>query len=150
MSTSGANRRALLAAAPAAIALAASSGGKAQAASNAGLTTHMLDTVNGKPAAGVRIDFGVLEGNGYRTVKTVHTNADGRNGEPLLTADNMKAGQYQLVFYVAEYFSKLGVPLANPPFLDKVALQFGIANADEHYHVPLLASPWSYMTYRGS
>ena len=150
MSTHRPDRRSLLAAAPAVAALAAVPSAMAQPASSAGLTTHMLDTVNGKPAAGVRIDFAVLEGDNYRTIKTVHTNADGRNDQPLLTGENMRTGRYQLVFYVAEYFSKLGVTLPNPPFLDKVPLQFGISDATQHYHVPLLASPWSYTTYRGS
>lgn len=150
MDTGHTDRRSLLTAAPSLVALAAAPGAMAQPAHSGGLTTHMLDTVNGKPAAGVRIDFAVLEGDNYRLVKTVHTNADGRNDQPLLTADTMAAGQYQLVFYVAEYFSKLGMALPNPPFLDRVALQFGIADAAQHYHVPLLASPWSYTTYRGS
>lgn len=150
MTTELANRRFLLAAAPSAVALAAAPGAMAQPASSAGLTTHVLDTASGKPAAGVRIDFAVLEGDSYRAVKTVHTNADGRNDQPLLTADTMAVGRYQLVFHVGEYFSKLGVTLPTPPFLDKVALQFGIAEAGQHYHVPLLASPWSYTTYRGS
>jgi len=115
-----------------------------------GLTTHMLDVASGKPAQGVRIDFSVLEGGTYRLIRTVHTNADGRNAEPLLTAEDMKLGQYQLVFYIAEYFSKQGTVLPNPPFIDKAVIQFGISDASSHYHVPLLASPWSYTTYRGS
>jgi 5-hydroxyisourate hydrolase len=150
MSTHPTDRRSLLAAAPSVAALAAVPRAMAQPASSAGLTTHMLDTVSGKPAAGVRIDFAVLEGDNYRPIKTVHTNVDGRNDQPLLTGDTMRPGRYQLIFYVAEYFSKLGVPLPNPPFLDRVALQFGISDATQHYHVPLLASPWSYTTYRGS
>src|SRR3954447_24131994 len=121
----------------------------AQSNPAAGLTTHMLDTSNGKPASGVRIDFSALEGDSSRFIKTVHTNADGRNDQPLLTADSMAVGRYQLVFYVAEYFSKLGIALPNPPFLDKVTIQFGISDPMQHYHVPLLASPWSYTTYRG-
>jgi 5-hydroxyisourate hydrolase len=123
---------------------------KSLAAGAPGLTTHMLDTASGKPAEGVRIDFSVLEGETYRLIRTVHTNADGRNAEPLLTPETMKTGQYQLVFYIAEYFTKLGTVLPNPPFLDKAVIQFGMADAASHYHVPLLASPWSYTTYRGS
>lgn len=150
MNTGLTDRRSLLTAAPSLVALAAVPEAVAQPAHSGGLTTHMLDTVNGKPAAGVRIDFAVLEGDNYRLLKTVRTNVDGRNDQPLLTADTMAIGRYQLVFYVAEYFSKLGMALPNPPFLDRVALQFGISDAAQHYHVPLLASPWSYTTYRGS
>ncbi len=120
------------------------------AAGTPGLTTHMLDTASGKPAEGVRIDFAVLEGEAYKLIRTVHTNVDGRNAEPLLTPETMKVGQYQLVFYLAEYFTKLGTVLPNPPFLDKAVIQFGMADATSHYHVPLLATPWSYTTYRGS
>ena len=122
----------------------------AQAAGTPGLTTHMLDVANGKPAEGVRIDFATLDGDASRFVRTVHTNADGRNAEPLLTAETIKIGQYQLVFHLAEYFTKLGTVLPNPPFLDMAVIQFGIADAASHYHVPLLASPWTYTTYRGS
>jgi 5-hydroxyisourate hydrolase len=121
-----------------------------RAAGSPGLTTHMLDTTTGKPAEGVKIDFSVLEGEAYRFIKTVHTNADGRNAEPLLTEENMKVGQYQLVFHLAAYFTKLGTILPNPPFLEKAVIQFGMADATSHYHVPLLASPWSFTTYRGS
>ena len=120
------------------------------AAGAPGLTTHMLDTASGKPAEGVRIDFSVLEGEAYRLIRTVRTNVDGRTAEPLLTQETMKAGQYQIVFYLAEYFTKLGTVLPNPPFLDKAVIQFGMADATSHYHVPLLATPWSYTTYRGS
>jgi 5-hydroxyisourate hydrolase len=119
-------------------------------AATPGLTTHMLDVVSGKPAEGVHIDFSVAEGETYRPVRSVVTNADGRNAEPLLTPETMKVGQYQLVFHIAEYFTKLGTVLPNPPFLDKAVIQFGISDATSHYHVPLLASPWSYTTYRGS
>jgi 5-hydroxyisourate hydrolase len=116
----------------------------------AGLTTHVLDTASGKPAAGIQIDFAVLEGDTYRPIKTVHTNADGRNDQPLLMADTMRTGRYQLVFHLGAYFSKLGISLPDPSFLDKVTVQFGISDVTQHYHVPLLASPWSYTTYRGS
>jgi 5-hydroxyisourate hydrolase len=122
----------------------------ARAAGSPGLTTHMLDIASGKPAEGVRIDFSVFEDGTYRLIRTVHTNADGRNAEPLLTPETMKVGQYQLVFHIAEYFTKLGTVLPNPPFIDKAVIQFGISDAASHYHVPLLASPWSYTTYRGS
>ncbi len=114
------------------------------------LSTHVLDTASGKPAAGMRIDFSVLEGDRWTLLKTVHTNADGRTDEPLLAADAMRTGQYKLVFHVAAYFRARGEELPDPPFLDAVPLRFGIADRDGHYHVPLLCSPWSYSTYRGS
>jgi 5-hydroxyisourate hydrolase len=144
------NRRGLLGAGSTMLALAALTGRSAFAAGTPGLTTHMLDTASGKPAEGVKIDFSVLEGEAYRLIRTVHTNVDGRNAEPLLTPETMKVGQYQLVFYLAEYFTKLGTVLPDPPFLDKAVIQFGMADATSHYHVPLLATPWSYTTYRGS
>jgi 5-hydroxyisourate hydrolase len=115
-----------------------------------GLTTHMLDTMNGIPAEGVRIDFAALDGDTYRLLATMRTNADGRTPQPLLNAETMKAGRYQLTFYVAEYFAKRGVALPDPPFVDRAVIQFGIVDPAAHYHVPLLASPWSYTTYRGS
>ncbi len=144
------NRRGLLGTGSAMLALAAFGNRVALAAGSPGLTTHVLDTANGKPAEGVKIEFSVLEGSTYKLIKTVHTNADGRNAEPLLTPETMKVGQYQLVFYLAEYYTKLGTVLPNPPFLDKAVIQFGMADAASHYHVPVLASPWSYTTYRGS
>jgi 5-hydroxyisourate hydrolase len=144
------NRRGLLGTGSAMLAFAAFANKAAFAAGSPGLTTHMLDTANGKPGEGVRIDFSVLDGGAYKLVKTVHTNADGRTPEPLLNAETMKVGQYQLVFYLAEYYTKLGTQLPNPPFLDKAVIQFGMADASAHYHVPVLATPWSYTTYRGS
>lgn len=144
------NRRGLLGTGSAMLALAAFGNKFALAAGSPGLTTHMLDTANGKPAEGVRIDFSVLEGSAYKLIKTVRTNADGRTPEPLLTAETMKVGQYELVFYLAEYYTKLGTMLPKPPFIEKAVIQFGMADAASHYHVPLLASPWSYTTYRGS
>ena len=114
------------------------------------LSTHVLDTVAGKPATGVRIDFSLLEGERWRLIKTVRTNADGRTDEPLMAGDAMLAGEFKLVFHVAEYFRGQGVELPDPPFLDRVPLRFGIADREAHYHVPLLCTPWSYSTYRGS
>jgi 5-hydroxyisourate hydrolase len=144
------NRRGLLGAGSAMLAVAAFANRTALAAGSPGLTTHVLDTANGKPGEGIKIEFSVLDGETYKLLKTVTTNADGRNGEPLLTPENMKAGKYQLVFYIGEYFAKLGTVLPNPPFLEKAVIQFGMADATAHYHVPILASPWSYTTYRGS
>jgi 5-hydroxyisourate hydrolase len=144
------NRRGLLGTGSAMLALAAFANKTALAAGSPGLTTHVLDTASGKPGEGVKIDFSVLDGSAYKLIKTVHTNADGRNAEPLLTPETMKAGKYELVFYIGEYFTRLGTVLPNPPFLEKAVIQFGMADAAAHYHVPLLASPWSYTTYRGS
>ena len=144
------NRRGLLGAGSAMLAFAALGDKAALAAGSPGLTTHVLDTANGKPGEGIKIEFSVLEGDTYKLLVTVTTNADGRNAQPLLTPENMKAGKYQLVFYVGEYFAKLGTQLPNPPFLEKAVIQFGMADATAHYHVPILVSPWSYTTYRGS
>ena len=114
------------------------------------LSTHVLDTTSGKPAAGMRIEFSELEGGQWKLVKTLHTNADGRTDEPLLSAEAMRTGQFKLVFHVAAYFRARGEQLPEPPFLDIVPLRFGIADREAHYHVPLLCTPWSYGTYRGS
>jgi len=114
------------------------------------LTTHVLDTANGKPAAGVRIELSRANGDVYRPLKTVYTNADGRTDEPLLDTEAMMSGRYELVFHIAEYFRKLGTSMTAPPFLDQIPLRFAIADPALHYHVPLLATPWSYATDRGS
>ena len=114
------------------------------------LSTHVLDTSSGKPAAGMRIDFSELAGERWKLVRTVLTNADGRTDAPLLAGDAMRAGQFKLEFHVAAYFRDQGVQLPEPPFLDVVPLAFGIGDPEAHYHVPLLCSPWSYSTYRGS
>jgi len=143
------SRRGLLGTGSTMLALAAFANKAAFAAGSPGLTTHMLDTANGKPGEGVRVDFSVLDGGAYNLIKTVRTNVDGRT-EPLLTAETMKAGQYELVFHLAEYYTKLGTVLPNPPFLERAVIQFGMADATAHYHVPVLATPWSYTTYRGS
>lgn len=109
------------------------------------LTTHVLDTMRGKPGAGIRIELYALEGVTARRVADTLTNADGR--APLLAGDAMKSGRYELLFHIGDYFRSTG---AESPFLDIVPVRFAIADADAHYHVPLLASPWSYTTYRGS
>jgi 5-hydroxyisourate hydrolase len=98
----------------------------------------------------MRIEFSVLEGSGWKLLKSVHTNADGRTDAPLLGGEAMATGQYRLVFHVGAYFRGQGVALPEPAFLELVPLHFGIADAAAHYHVPLLCSPWSYGTYRGS
>ena len=114
------------------------------------LTTHVLDTAHGCPAAGMRVAFFRIDDGVSRELKTLVLDADGRADAPLLDGSTHRAGRYRLVFSVAAYFAARGVKLPDPPFLDEVTLDFGIAAADEHYHVPLLVSPWSYSTYRGS
>ena len=115
------------------------------------LSTHVLDTMHGCPAAGMAVTLQRLHGERAETLATLVLNADGRNdGGPLLEADRMVAGRYRLVFSVAQYFLARGVALPDPPFLDEVPLEFGIADPAGHYHVPLLVSPWAYSTYRGS
>ena len=110
------------------------------------LTTHILDTAIGRPAAGVRV---VLRRDGQSLAEVV-TNADGRTDKPLLDGAAFKPGRYELTFHVGDYFRRRGAALADPPFLDCVPIRFSIADAHAHYHVPLLCSPWSYSTYRGS
>lgn len=114
------------------------------------LSTHVLDTAHGCPAAGMTVTLQRVEGDAARTLKTVTLNRDGRADGPLLDAATMAAGRYRLLFDVAPYFRARGVALPEPPFIDRVQLDFGIADAAGHYHVPLLVSPWSYGTYRGS
>jgi 5-hydroxyisourate hydrolase len=115
------------------------------------LSTHVLDTMNGCPAAGMQVTLLRMQGEQAVVIKTLTLNADGRNdGGPLLDAQTMAAGCYRLVFSVAPYFRARGVVLPEPPFIDQVTLDFGMADAQGHYHVPLLVSPWSYSTYRGS
>jgi len=116
------------------------------------LSTHVLDTAHGCPAAGMRVTLQRVDADGRaQTVKAFTLNADGRNdGGPLLDAAAMAVGRWRLVFEVAPYFRARGVELPEPPFVDVVQLDFGIADAAGHYHVPLLVSPWSYSTYRGS
>lgn len=112
------------------------------------LTTHVLDTASGRPGQGITVAL-------YRTaprrelIKTVVTNDDGRCDAPLLAGDEFENGNYELVFHAGEYFDRQGVALPDPKFLDEVVIRFGISS-DEHYHVPLLISPFSFSTYRGS
>ncbi|MBD3882602.1 hydroxyisourate hydrolase [Phormidium tenue FACHB-886] len=115
------------------------------------LTTHVLDTAQGKPAAGVTIELWTIEPSGEKTLlKAVQTNEDGRTDAPLLSEGALKTGMYELVFFMGDYFAQQVDRLPQPMFLDRIPLQFGVADADAHYHVPLLASPWAYSTYRGS
>jgi 5-hydroxyisourate hydrolase len=114
------------------------------------LTTHVLDTANGRPGAGIKIELFALAGDTRRALKTTTTNDDGRCREPLLEGSAFVAGEYELVFHAGDYFAATGAPLPQPRFVDRVVLRFGVADAAAHYHVPLLVSPWSYSTYRGS
>jgi 5-hydroxyisourate hydrolase len=115
-----------------------------------GLSTHVLDTMHGGPAAGMAVALYTTEGDEATLVKRFTLNADGRSDGPLYDNNTIKVGTYRLVFEVAGYFKARGVQLPEPNFLNKVALDFGVARTDQHYHVPLLVSPWSYSTYRGS
>lgn len=114
------------------------------------LTTHVLDTMNGCPAAGMRVALYRLDGDAARLLRELVLDADGRAGGPLLEGDAFRPGRYRLAFEVGDYFRARGAALPEPVFLDRVPLDFGVADATSHYHVPLLASPWSYSTYRGS
>jgi 5-hydroxyisourate hydrolase len=121
---------------------------------NGRLTTHVLDIVNGRPAGALRIELWRIEpgeGSEQRTLlHTQLTNNDGRTPEPMLAGAQMTTGIFELVFFVGQFFADSGDANATIPFLDRVPIRFGISDADAHYHVPLLASPWAYSTYRGS
>ncbi|MBF6589790.1 MAG: hydroxyisourate hydrolase [Ktedonobacterales bacterium] len=117
------------------------------------LTTHVLDTAQGRPAAGVEIELWRLATpDGARQLLTrTRTNRDGRTAAPLLAEGALTAGTYELIFAVGAYFAAQGPPAAvTPPFLDRVPVRFGVADPDAQYHIPLLVSPWAYSTYRGS
>ena len=117
----------------------------------AGLTTHVLDTVNGKPAEGVEIElFEFGPGDARTRIAHVRTNADGRTDAPLIPAAQARPGRFELLFHIGDYFRTKGVALADPPFLDVTPIRFAVADPAAHYHVPLVATPWSYSTYRGS
>ena len=112
------------------------------------LTTHCLDTFSGKPAKGVQVDVYLVSGKREK-LNSIVLNDNGRSDKPLLEGANFKEGQYELVFFVGDYFKKI-TDLPKTPFLNEVVIRFGISNSREDYHVPLLVSPWSYSTYRGS
>jgi 5-hydroxyisourate hydrolase len=116
------------------------------------LTTHVLDTVHGRPAAGMAIELYRLdpESDARERLQVVRTNAEGRTDGPLLAGDALHAGIYELVFGLGDYFAAVGRANAPIPFLDKVPVRFGVSDPDANYHIPLLASPWAYSTYRGS
>jgi len=114
------------------------------------LTTHVLDIAQGKPGAGMAVTLLRRAGEGHELIKAVTTNGDGRADMALLEGDALRPGRYRLVFAAGAYFRRLGVALSDPPFVDEVVIDFGVADGKATYHVPLLVSPWSYSTYRGS
>ena len=113
------------------------------------LTTHVLDVYSGKPGKGIKVDLYYINNNQREKLNSVILNDDGRTEKALVEGVNFKEGKYELVFFVGGYFKKI-TETPKIPFLDDVIIKFGISNAKEHYHVPLLVSPWSYSTYRGS
>jgi len=112
------------------------------------LTTHCLDTYSGKPAKGMKVEVYFVSGKREK-INSIILNDSGRSDEPLIQGTNFKEGEYEFVFFVGNYFKKIK-DLPKIPFLNEVVIKFGISNPKEHYHVPLLVSPWSYSTYRGS
>lgn len=114
------------------------------------LTTHVLDTARGVPAAGIRISLYRMSGSAHRKIAEAETNADGRTDAPILPANKFEVGQYELIFFCGDYLEAHGLATGDVKFLDQVPIRFGMADADAHYHVPLLLSPYGYSTYRGS
>jgi 5-hydroxyisourate hydrolase len=114
------------------------------------LSTHVLDTAQGKPGAGVRVELYAVDGGRRSLLKQEMTNSDGRCGAPLLEGEALQAGQYELVFAAGDYFAAQGVAMPSPRFIDRVTIAFGVADPAQNYHVPLVVTPWSYSTYRGS
>ena len=114
------------------------------------LTTHVLDIYSGKPGKGIKVDLYYYQNDNQKNkVTTIILNNDGRSDKALIEGVDFKEGKYELVFFVGDYFKKI-TEISKIPFLDDVVVKFGISNTKEHYHVPLLVSPWSYSTYRGS
>ena len=112
------------------------------------LTTHCLDTFSGRPAQGIKVDVYSVSGKREK-LNSIVLNNNGRSEKPLVEGANFKEGQYELVFFVGDYFRKI-TDLPTTPFLNEIVIKFGVSNPKEHYHVPLLVTPWSYSTYRGS
>lgn len=115
-----------------------------------GLSTHVLDTMHGQPATGMTVSLYKIHQDTPRLIERYTLNKEGRTDRPLIADGELTVGKYQLVFHVADYFRTKNVTLPDPPFLDKITLDFGIADIHQHYHVPLLTTPWTYSTYRGS
>jgi 5-hydroxyisourate hydrolase len=115
------------------------------------LSTHVLDTVAGRPADDVVVSLHrLVDGGSWLPLVETRTNADGRTDQPMLSGDMFRVGTYMLTFHIGDYFRRQGTAVAMPPFLDVIPIRFSIADPAGHYHVPLLATPWSYSTYRGS
>lgn len=114
------------------------------------LSTHVLDTVHGKPAQEVLIELYSINADKRTLITSTTTNRDGRCDSPLLEGHNMVAGTYELVFHAGDYFARMGINQTEPRFADRIPIRFGIANPNENYHVPLLVTPWGWSTYRGS
>jgi len=114
------------------------------------LTTHVLDTMRGCPAGGLHIDFHDIGGEEIRVLTSVITNKDGRCDQPMLSGSAFQTGKYELLFHVGRYFRESGIEPENGEFLDIVPVRFVVSDANAHYHVPLLVSPYGYSTYRGS
>ena len=114
------------------------------------LTTHVLDTARGVPAAGMKVDLFRIQGDAWIHVVTKITDDDGRTDGPILPVDAFAIGQYELLFFAGDYFDRSGMSGATPAFLDEIPIRFGISDSASHYHVPLLVSPFSFSTYRGS
>ena len=115
-----------------------------------GLTTHVLDTSNGVPARGVKIELYKYSGGVRTKIRETVTNDDGRSDVPILTEESFTANEYELMFHVGDYFRSAGANISEPPFLDMIPVRFYVADHTRHFHVPLLVSPWGYSTYRGS
>lgn len=114
------------------------------------LTTHVLDTMHGRPAQGVQIELFSIQSHDRTRLVQLSTNADGRCDQPLLQDQALKKGVYELVFHMGDYFVAQGVKVPTPAFVDQVVVRFGVAHSQENYHVPLVATPWTWSTYRGS
>ena len=113
------------------------------------LTTHVLDVFSGKPGKGIKVELFFFNGEKREKINSIILNSDGRSDKPLVENETFKNGKYELIFYIGDYFKKI-TNLDELQFLDDVVVRFGISNNKENYHVPLLVSPWSYSTYRGS
>jgi 2-oxo-4-hydroxy-4-carboxy-5-ureidoimidazoline decarboxylase len=130
--------------------IAAAVEGPGQPKTDGRLSTHVLDTAAGRPAAGVKLVLSEIGASAQSVLKETLTNADGRTDEPLIGGEPLRIGRYEIAFHIGDYFASRGLTTADPPFLDVVPVRFAIAEPEGHYHVPLLATPWSYSTYRGS